>query len=49
MIDPLFSYIGPETMLPLSSVVAGAAGVVMMFGRTITRGIGRILRRSREL
>jgi hypothetical protein len=36
----LFAYIGPETMMPLASVIAAAAGVFMMFGRTIV-GFGR--------
>ncbi len=27
------AYLGPETMLPMTSVLAGVAGVVMMFGR----------------
>ena len=29
----LFAYIGPETMLPLASVVMAAVGGVLMFGR----------------
>ena len=29
----VFAYFGPETMLPLASVVATVVGVVMMFGR----------------
>jgi hypothetical protein len=29
----VLAYLGPETMLPLTSVVAGVAGVLMMFGR----------------
>jgi hypothetical protein len=33
----LLAYLGPETMLPMTSVIAGAAGVVMMFGRTFAR------------
>ncbi len=31
----LFAYIGPETMMPVASVLAAVAGVVMMFGRNI--------------
>ncbi len=38
----LFSYIGPETMLPVTSVIAAVAGVFMMFGRTAV-GFGRNL------
>lgn len=29
----LFAYFGPETVLPLASVIATVFGVVMMFGR----------------
>jgi hypothetical protein len=38
----LFAYFGPETMFPLTSVVAACAGAVMMFGR----GLMRFTRRS---
>ncbi len=38
----LFSYIGPETMMPVASVIAAVAGVFMMFGRTAV-GFGRNL------
>jgi len=48
----LFAYIGPETMLPVASIVAAAVGVVMMFGRTVVmfgRGLARRLRpRSKQ-
>jgi hypothetical protein len=40
----LFAYFGPETMMPVASVIAAAAGVVMMFGRSIVqfgRGVVR--------
>lgn len=42
----LFAYVGPDTFLPVSSVLAGVAGVVMMFGRTGLRLIlrGRVAR-----
>jgi hypothetical protein len=30
----LFAYFGPETMMPVASVIAAAAGVAMMFGRS---------------
>ncbi|MGC8643049.1 MAG: hypothetical protein ACP5XB_24585 [Isosphaeraceae bacterium] len=33
----LFAYFGPETVMPMTSVVATIAAVVMMFGRTICR------------
>ena len=31
----LFAYLGPETMMPVASVIAAGVGVVMMFGRNI--------------
>jgi hypothetical protein len=41
----LFAYIGPETMMPVASVIAAVAGVFMMFGRSVI-GFGRgLLRR----
>jgi hypothetical protein len=46
----LFAYIGPDTMLPLASVVAGIVGVALMFGRqvklTARNLVRRITRRS---
>ena len=39
----LLSYIGPDTMLPLTSVAAGIVGVVMMFGRNVVGGIRRLI------
>jgi hypothetical protein len=35
----VLAYLGPETMLPMTSVVAGIAGVIMMFGRTSLRWV----------
>lgn len=35
----LFAYFGPETFLPLTSVIAAVAGVVLMFGRNSIRFI----------
>ncbi len=43
----LFAYMGPETMLPVASIVAAAVGVVMMFGRNVAmfgRSLARWLR-----
>ena len=31
----LFAYIGPETMMPVASIIAAVTGVFMMFGRSI--------------
>jgi hypothetical protein len=42
--SPLFAYFGPETMLPLTSVVATVVGVFLMFGRNTTRFVRRALR-----
>ncbi len=33
----LFAYFGPETLLPLTSVLAAVAGFVLMFGRQVFR------------
>lgn len=30
-----FAYLGPDVFLPLTSVIAGVVGVVLMFGRTL--------------
>ncbi len=43
----LFAYIGPETMMPVASIIAAVAGVFMMFGRNVVQ-IGRnVVRRIR--
>jgi hypothetical protein len=33
----LFAYLGPDTLLPLTSIIAAVAGGIMMFGRGIVR------------
>ena len=33
----LFAYIGPDTLLPMTSVVATVVGVILMFGRNSVR------------
>ena len=33
----IFAYFGPETVLPVTSILAAAVGGVMMFGRTSLR------------
>jgi hypothetical protein len=43
----LFAYVGPETMMPVASVLAAVAGVVMMFGRNILQFGRGIVRRIR--
>ncbi len=40
----LFGYFGPESMLPMTSVVAAAAGVFLMFGRTTLGVLRRVLK-----
>ena len=46
-------YIGPETMLPLASILAAGAGVLLMFWRYIVQGLRRIfglfLRRKKDI
>jgi hypothetical protein len=37
MPSTIFAYIGPDTLLPLTSVVATVAGVILMFGRNSVR------------
>lgn len=33
--DPLLAYVGPETMIPLGTAFAVAAGMALTFGRTV--------------
>jgi hypothetical protein len=41
----VFAYLGPETMLPMTSVVAGVVGFVMMFGRRAWYWVSKTARR----
>lgn len=34
-----FAYIGPETILPLASILGAIGGVLMMFWNTFRRGL----------
>lgn len=45
----LFAYVGPETMLPLWSMVAAAVGVVLMFGRNVMCMGRDLVRKVRSL
>ncbi len=45
----LFGYVGPETMMPLASVVAAAVGVFLMFGRNVMYIARSAVRRVRSL
>jgi hypothetical protein len=45
----LFAYFAPETLLPLTSIVATIAGIVMMLGRGSIRFVlSRVRRRHRR-
>jgi hypothetical protein len=41
----VFAYLGPETMLPMTSIVAGVVGFVMMFGRNTWYWLSKTARR----
>ncbi len=43
--SPIFAYFGPETILPVTSVIATVVGVAMMLGRNSTRLLVRGTRR----
>jgi hypothetical protein len=49
-IHPILAYFGPETLLPVGSIVATVLGVAMMLGRgsvrILIRGLRRLIRRS---
>jgi hypothetical protein len=40
----LFAYFGPETMLPVASVITGIVGVVLMFWRGIIQVVRNAFR-----
>jgi hypothetical protein len=41
----VFAYIGPETMMPVASIIAAVTGVVLMFGRNVLH-LGRAVLRG---
>jgi len=43
------AYFGPETTVPLASVLATVVGVVMMMGRGSLRTVSRTVRAARHL
>jgi hypothetical protein len=47
MAATLFAYVGPETTIPLLSMIAAVGGVILMLGRTtfsfLFRKAGRLL------
>ena len=42
----LLAYLGPETMLPMTSVLAGVVGFLMMFGRKLVEVVTSVFRRK---
>ncbi len=45
----VFAYFGPETLLPVTSIVATIVGIVMMLGRGSFRFILQFFRRALRL
>jgi hypothetical protein len=41
----VFAYFGPETMMPVASIIAAVAGVAMMFGRNLVHFFRSLYRR----
>jgi len=41
----LFAYFGPDTMMPVASVIVAVGGVVMLFGRNVLVFGRRLVRR----
>lgn len=48
----IFAYLGPDTYLPLTSVLAAATGAILLFGRNLVRfvvsGFDRTVRSSEK-
>jgi hypothetical protein len=40
----MFAYFSPETFLPMTSVLASAVGVLLLFGRNVLQLVRRFLR-----
>ena len=51
LVDPLGVqlYLGPETLMPLASILAAIAGFFLMFWRTIFKFIKKTVRKMRGL
>jgi hypothetical protein len=45
----MFAYVGPETLLPITSIVAAGMGVFLMLGRTSLRVFHSLTRAARRL
>jgi hypothetical protein len=43
MNDPLFAYLGPETFLPLGTVITVTVGFVLTFGRSVISSMKKAL------
>ena len=43
------SYLGPETLMPLASILAAIAGFFLMFWRLIAKGVKALVRKLRGL
>jgi hypothetical protein len=41
----LFAYFGPDVMLPVASVIAAVAGVVLMLGHNVAAFSRKVVRR----
>jgi hypothetical protein len=40
----IFAYIGPDAMLPMTSVIATIVGLTLMFGRYVFQKLARVCR-----
>ena len=45
-IHMVFAYFGPETVVPVTSILATVAGVVLMFGKSLFRLVAYWVRRA---
>ena len=44
----ILAYVGPETLLPMTSVIAGVVGIVLMLGRGSLRYVRGVLEAARR-
>lgn len=51
LVDPLsgHAYLGPETVMPLASILAGIVGFLLVFWRFIVKNIKKAIRKMRGL
>jgi len=45
---PMFAYVGPETILPVTSALAAIGGAFLAMGRSVFRVFGVVLRPFRK-